>query len=278
MTISDGTEPSRIDDGEGGLQQSVTASRPASAGDDAADLLRKAELVLIDLDGCLAFEQEPHPAATRLLAMLESRYVVLSNNSTETPEGLAAALAERGLAVDPQRIVLAGALMIDVLADSSPDRPVSLFAAPRLTEYAAQKGLVLAGRDDDGASIVALARDTTLTYAKLNQIIGRLSEGAELVVSNPDITHPGVNRVPVVETGALLAAVRACVPNAVTRIIGKPEPMMFETALRRFGVVASAAMMIGDNPDTDGLGAERAGIPSVLVGPGGRYASIGDLV
>lgn len=260
------------------FHQSITASRPAAVADNAAELLRKAELVLIDLDGCLTFDQDLHPAAGRLLAMLEERYVVLSNNSTDTPDGLAASLEERGLRVDPRRIVLAGALMVDLLAETSVDRPVSLFAAPELRDYAEKTGLVLAERDGDRASIVALARDTTLTYAKLSHIIRRLSEGAELIVSNPDLTHPGVGRVPVVETGALLAAVRACVPGAVPRIVGKPEALMFETALGRFGAAASGALMIGDNPDTDGLGAERAGITSLLVGPAGRYASIGDLV
>ena len=36
--------------------------------------------------------------------------------------------------------------------------------------------------------------------------------------------------------------------------------------------------MIGDNPRTDGLGAERIGIRALLVGPGNPYESIATLI
>ena len=53
---------------------------------------------------------------------------------------------------------------------------------------------------------------------------------------------------------------------------------MFETALARFGGTAATTIMIGDNPLTDGLGAERAGLRSLLVGPGNPHESIAALI
>ena len=243
---------------------------------DAAEALREAEIVLIDLDGCLVFEFTPHPAAARLLQLLDSRYVVLSNNSTETPEGLAAVMAGNGLAIDPQRIILAGALMIDTLVSEAEGRSVFLLASPQIRAYAAERGLAIS--DGGAADIVALARDAQFTYDKLNEALHLLRRGAEFFVSNPDLTHPGTDCMPVIETGALLALFRAGIPDLTARVIGKPEPLMFETALKRFGVAAAEALMIGDNPDTDGLGAARAGIASLLVGPGSPYGSIADLL
>lgn len=243
---------------------------------DVSAALRDAEIVLIDLDGCLAFEFTPHPAAACLLRHLESRYVVLSNNSTETPQGLSEILAANGLPIEPERIVLAGALMVDILAAEAGDRAVYLMASPQIRAYASARGLRLV--DDDSAGIVALARDAHFTYDRLNGALRLLRRGAELVVSNPDMTHPGADYMPVIETGALLALFRAGMPEVAPRIIGKPEAIMFETALERFGVDAADALMIGDNPDTDGLGAARAGIASVLVGPGSPYATIADLM
>jgi HAD superfamily hydrolase (TIGR01509 family) len=76
----------------------------------------------------------------------------------------------------------------------------------------------------------------------------------------------------------LLAIFRACIPDLEPRVIGKPEPLMFEAALRRFGSTPERAVMIGDNPLTDGAGANRIGMASILVGPLGHYASIADLV
>ena len=47
-------------------------------------------------------------------------------------------------------------------------------------------------------------------------------------------------------------------------IAGKPEPLMFEVVRSDFDSGARL-VMIGDNPDTDILGAHRAGIASILM-------------
>lgn len=252
------------------LPAEVEAGREADRAAVAA-----ARLVMIDLDGCLAFGGVPHPAAAAFLAGVGGRYVVLSNNSSDTPASLAAVLAAGGLAVDPGRILLAGALMIDIVAREKPQARVDLIASREMRAYARAQGLRLATR---GAEVVALARDTTLTYEKIARAVAALDGGAELIVSNPDITHPGVGHVPVPETGALLAVLTACCPDVVPRIVGKPHPLLFEGALARFGIAPGEAVMIGDNGLTDGAGAERSGIRAVLVGPGNPHASIADLI
>lgn len=238
--------------------------------------MNSAELVLVDLDGCLAFGNDPHPAASILLEQLGSRYAVLSNNSTQTPASLARDLRSRGLTVDPARIILAGALMIDLLAADRSHQSIALFAATEIEDYALSKGLRLSPAGD--ADLVALARDTAFTYGKLQRGVALLAGGAKFVVSNPDLTHPGLGRLPVPETGSLLKTFQACMPDVTPEIVGKPSPVMFQTALARFGGTAASTIMIGDNPMTDGRGAERAGIRSLLVGPGNPYESIAALI
>jgi len=44
---------------------------------------------------------------------------------------------------------------------------------------------------------------------------------------------------------------------------GKPDASIFEHALSKFGYAPEDVLMVGDNPLTDILGAERVGIPSV---------------
>ena len=238
----------------------------------AHDIVMAADLVLIDLDGCLAFGGKPHPAAGALIRQLGSRYAILSNNSTQTPASLAKDLKTHGLIVDPTRIILAGTLMIDMLAIKHHQRRIALFAAEEINAYATRRGLMLSHQGH--ADVVALARDTAFTYAKLMRGVALLSSGASLVASNPDLTHPGEDGVPIPETGALLRLLQACIPNVVPEIIGKPSAFMFTTALARFGGAAETTVMIGDNPLTDGIGAERAGIRSLLVGPNNHYDSI----
>jgi len=251
----------------------ANASLPIS--EEAIDALDKASLVLIDLDGCLAFGGEPHPQAAKLIGALDGRYVILSNNSTETPKSLARQLNSRGLLVQPSRMLLAGCMMIDLLAERSRGRDVALFAVDEIQRYALAKGLhLVSGKADT----VALARDTAFDYAKLQRIAHLLADGASLIAANPDMTHPGADRRPVVETGALLAAVRACAPSVVAEIIGKPSPVMFQTAMSMFDGDPAGTIMIGDNPLTDGEGAKAAGIRSMLVGPGNPFPDISAFV
>ncbi|MBR9840038.1 MAG: HAD hydrolase-like protein [Rhodobacteraceae bacterium] len=92
-----------------------------------------------------------------------------------------------------------------------------------------------------------------------------------LIVANPDLTHPGEDG-PVIETGALLALLHACVPRARSCVAGKPSAHLFRVAL---GPVApDATVMIGDNPDTDIAGARRLGIPTIYVGPGAQATGL----
>jgi len=45
----------------------------------------------------------------------------------------------------------------------------------------------------------------------------------------------------------------------------KPDPRIFRIALDRLGVPAGRALFVGDSPEADIVGAQRSGIPSVLI-------------
>ena len=161
--------------------------------------------------------------------------------------------------------------MIDLLSIEHADRQVTLLANETMREYALERGLLLC---PDARDVVALARDTTLTYNKLGRAIASLVGGAQLVVSNADLTHPGKDRLPVLETGAILRMLEACIPDLAFTLIGKPSRTIFDIAMTRFDGEPATAVMVGDNPETDGAGARGAGITPVLVGPGQAHASI----
>jgi 4-nitrophenyl phosphatase len=51
----------------------------------------------------------------------------------------------------------------------------------------------------------------------------------------------------------------------VPRLMGKPEPAMFHSALKRLNSTPDRTLMIGDRLDTDILGAQQAGLRTALV-------------
>jgi ribonucleotide monophosphatase NagD (HAD superfamily) len=64
----------------------------------------------------------------------------------------------------------------------------------------------------------------------------------------------------------LLGLERAADVEAV--VLGKPSGAFFAAALSTLGVGRSEAVMVGDDLEADVLGAQRAGIPGVLVRTG----------
>jgi len=218
---------------------------------------------LIDLDGTLVRQQEPTDGAAALLERLAGRYVVVSNNSTHTAAGLSRGLRLLGLAVPPERLVLAGEQTLRFMAEHHPGSRVRLVSSPALQQYARTLGCWLV---DVAPEFVVLARDERFNYAKLSAIVNDLRNGARLVVTNPDLNHPGARGGLVPETGALMRAVADCAGVAPERVIGKPESLLFREGLRRLNAAAADTLVIGDNPQTDALGAARLGMRCILVG------------
>ena len=77
--------------------------------------------------------------------------------------------------------------------------------------------------------------------------------------------------------GALVAAV--CAAAGVTPVVvGKPQPPLFRIALRRLGLAAHEAAMVGDSAEPDVAGARALGMRTVLYAPDGASADSADVV
>lgn len=234
-------------------------SRPASE----RLLVSGAAAILLDWDGCVMIGDTIVPAARNFMRQYVEKMVILSNNSTHLPEDFSRILDRSEVHVSTSRIVLAGVETLRWVARQPPAR-IMLLASTRIKSYARELGLNLVRENPE---VIVLMRDARFTYAKLDRAINALRGGARLIVANGDHTHPGAGGRIVPETGALLAAIKTCVPDADTTTIGKPGPFLFERACAVAGVLPQQAVMIGDNPDTDVMGAVDYGIHPILIGP-----------
>lgn len=241
----------------------IAAMNPMNLESTPVHRLARAEFLIVDLDGTLISESEVLDGAAQLLQRFAGRYVVVSNNSTHSPESLSRRLQRMGLKVAPQALVLAGEQTLAYLRREHPKARIFLSGSLALRQRALAMGCALV-RDE--ADVVLLALDPHFNTARLAHIANQLRRGALLVVANADATHPGPRGSVVPETGALLAAVCTASGVAPHRIIGKPGPLLLAEGLRRLSARADQCLLIGDNPDTDGLGARAMGMPCILVG------------
>ena len=233
--------------------------------------------LLCDLDGCLVAGGRLLPGARQLVAYARDRLVIVSNNSTDTPATLAAKLARLNLPIAPERIVLAGATAVEHLAATVRQARVAIYGAPAIVRYARSLGLVV---DHDRPDVVLLTRDRQFSYARLHRLGRQIERGADFIVSNVDVSHPGPDGSRVLETGVLLAAVKACLPAIKYKAIGKPSPLLYQVAMGRISASQGELLAIGDNPATDQEGARRMALACLLVGgdPRAHFQSLAELM
>ena len=220
---------------------------------------------LIDLDGTLASGSHLLPGARDLIAATDERFAIVSNDSEHTPDQLARRFRDWKLPIPPERIVLAGVAALEAAAETRPGSRLFLLGSPALRRMARNMGFELV---DKRADTVIVARDRQFTYAKLALAARAVRDGAEVLLACPDLSHPGADGYAVPEAGALAAALFAVTGPVPHRVVGKPQPALFEHACRRIGVAAEHCVVIGDNPRTDGAGAAGLGVPFWQVRPG----------
>jgi 4-nitrophenyl phosphatase len=111
------------------------------------------------------------------------------------------------------------------------------------------------------ADTVVVGLDLHVNYAKLAEAQRCVLAGARFVCSNRDRAYPVEGRL-LPGAGTIVAALEVATGRTAI-CIGKPEPFLFEEALRRAG--ERDAVVIGDSTDYDIVAAHRVGARGVLI-------------
>lgn len=224
---------------------------------------RTAECWLTDMDGVLVHEGHALPGAAAFLARLverERRFLVLTNNSMFTPRDLAARLARAGLIVPEHAIWTSALATADFLARQLPGGTAFAIGEAGLTTALYEAGYTLSDTNPD---YVVLGETRTLSFDAITRAVRLIEAGARFIVTNPDVTSPSPDG-PFPATGAVAAMITAAT-GAQPYFIGKPNPMMFRSAMTRIQAHAETTVMIGDRMDTDVVAGMEAGLETILV-------------
>ena len=124
---------------------------------------------------------------------------------------------------------------------------------------------------------VVVGLDLHLTYAKIAEAQRAILAGARFVCSNRDRAYPVEGRL-LPGAGTIVAAIEVATEQQAV-CIGKPEPFLFEEALRRASPGGGSAragrssgtsetgpvVVIGDSTDYDMVAAHKVGATGVLI-------------
>ena len=118
------------------------------------------------------------------------------------------------------------------------------------------------------ADTVVVGLDLHLTYAKIAEAQRAILAGARFICSNRDRAYPVEGRL-LPGAGTIVAAIEVATGRKAV-CIGKPEPFLFEEAIRRARGDGSLAevglvLVVGDSTDYDMVAAHRVGAVGVLI-------------
>jgi NagD protein len=201
------------------------------------------ECWLTDMDGVLVHDNQALPGAVELIQQWRDAgtpFLVLTNNSIFTPRDLAATA--------------------DFCRSQMPGGSAFVIGEAGITTALHEAGFVMTETNPD---YVVVGETRNYSFEAITKAIRLINEGARFIATNPDATGPSADG-PMPATGAISALITKATGKD-PYVVGKPNPMMFRSAMNKIGAHSENTAMIGDRMDTDIIAGIEAGLHTVLV-------------
>lgn len=234
--------------------------------------------LIIDMDGVLWHGKQALPGLQPFFDLLREKklpFILATNNASLTQQQYIDKLASMGVTVFAQEVLTSSMATAVYLRDNlgSDKKRVFVIGEDGLKQPLQEVGFEFTdlyqvnqpdkGITSEGADIVVSGLDRTLTWDKLATATLNIRAGALFYATNADTTLP-TELGEVIGNGGTLAALEAATGVKPT-CIGKPEPILYQQALKILGTNKDNTIAIGDRLNTDILGAVNAGIRSIMV-------------
>lgn len=246
--------------------------------------------LIIDMDGVLWKGTQVLPGFIEFfkkLRKLGMPFILATNNATLTQQQYVDKFKKLGVSVSTKEILtssMATALYlfeqtqakstrIYVIGECGTKEPLLKYGFTLVDDYHA---ITNKHTKKLSADIVVCGLDRKITWDKLEAATLYIRAGAKFIATNADTTLP-TERGTVLGNGSILAALQTATSVRPT-VIGKPQPIMYQQAIKLLKTTTKNTVAIGDRLETDILGAVNANIRSIMVLTGISTASDLNLV
>jgi len=188
------------------------------------------------------------------------RFLVLTNNSIYTPRDLAARLKATGLNIPEESIWTSALATADFLHSQKPKGSAYVIGEAGMTTALHEVGYI---QTDVNPDYVVLGETRNFNFETLTKAIRLINNGSRFIATNPDATGPSADG-PLPATGSVAALITKATGKE-PYIVGKPNPMMFRSAMNKINAHSESTGMIGDRMDTDVVAGIEAGLHTILV-------------
>jgi HAD superfamily hydrolase (TIGR01458 family) len=225
--------------------------------------------VLLDIDGVLVVSWEPLPHAVETVRWLENQGIefrLVTNTSSKTRRQIAERLAGSGFGVRIEQVLTAVTSAAHYLSEHHPGARCLVVNEGDLRPDLVGVDVVDAA-DAPSADVVLLGgAGPSVGYTQLDRAFKLALDGTPVIALHRNTRFQTADG-PALDMGAFVVGLEAAAGIDVT-VVGKPAPSFFHAALAALDVNPEETVMVGDDVESDVLGAQAVGIAGVLVRTG----------
>lgn len=224
--------------------------------------------VLFDVDGTLLEDGRLLPGAARALESVRSAGLAVgfvTNTSRRPRRAVLAGLRDAGLYAEPGEVLTAPAAAAAWLRERDLTR-IALLVPPTTCEDFGEFSVVEEDAAKPADAVVVGDLGDRWSYARLDTAFRHLLGGARLVaIQRNRYWRTGGSLH--LDAGPFVAALEYASGREAI-VAGKPSPVFFEAAAKSLGLELGHVAMVGDDLESDVLGARSAGASGILVRTG----------
>ena len=229
-----------------------------------SDIAQKLKSIILDMDGVLWRGDEPIGNLEMIFSLIREmnlKFILATNNSTMTIQQYQEKLRRFNVEIGSESILTSGKATSLYLASQHPDGgKVFTIGEDGLLSTLKEHHFV---QDSNNPAAVVVGMDRNLTYEKLKTATLLIRSGTPFITTNPDKTFP-IPEGLIPGAGSISAAIEAATDISPT-IIGKPHPVMYQSALKRVLSTCAETLIVGDRLETDIAGAQSIGCRAAVV-------------
>jgi HAD superfamily hydrolase (TIGR01458 family) len=223
--------------------------------------------ILLDVDGVLHVSGQPLPGAADAVQRLREaghRLRFVTNTTTRSKADLAAGLKSSGIDLEVGEVQTTADAAVEALRGR---RVLALVMHALVGDL---EGVELVGDNAEAVLIGGCdeSPETNLVFSYMNlaRAFAELEVGADLYCLHRNRWWQ-TQRGPLLDSGCYVAGLEYAAQTEAN-VLGKPSPAYFDAACRALDAEPSMTWMVGDDLETDVVGARGVGMHAVLVRTG----------
>ena len=228
--------------------------------------LKKIKLFLFDMDGTLYLGSRLYDFTAQLLETIRqqgNRYIFVTNNSSKSVSAYIEKLQNMGISSSEEDFFTSSQATAWYLKKEHPGKRLYVCGTQSLKEELLRQGFELTD-DIDKTQCIVMGFDTELTFKKLEDVSKMLcTRDLPYIATNPDYVCP-------TEFGSVPDCGSVCdmLYNVSAKrpvVVGKPQPLMAQLAMEKWGCTPEETVVVGDRIYTDIKSGLNAGCQTILV-------------